>query len=90
MTSPQNSLYSKEACRSMMVQPTFYVLDDKMVAVFSVLKDNCKVTMECLYSKTGIEDYTIEYHGPQEMKSQLIELAVSEAENIYTKTILSV
>jgi hypothetical protein len=74
----------------MMVQPTLYVLDDKMVAVFSVLKDNCKVTMECLYSKTGIEDYTIEYQGPQELKSELIELAVSEAESIFTKNILSV
>lgn len=71
-------------------QPTFFVLDDKMVAVFSVKKDNCKITMECLFSNSGIEDYTLEYQGPKERKSELIELAILEAENIFTNNILAV
>ena len=71
-------------------QPTFFVLDDKMVAVFSVIKDNCKVKMECLFSKTGIEDYTLEYQGPNERKAELIELAILRAQNIFEHNILSV
>ncbi|PMC40637.1 hypothetical protein CJ195_02665 [Bacillus sp. UMB0899] len=71
-------------------QPTFFVLDDKMVAVFSVEKDNCTVTMECLFSKTGIEDYTLEYQGPIEKKSELMNLAIEEAQNIFEKNILTV
>ncbi|MBO1510821.1 MULTISPECIES: hypothetical protein [Metabacillus] len=71
-------------------QPTFFVLDDKMVAVFSVIKDNCKVKMECLFSKTGIEDYTLEYQGPNERKAELIELAILRAQNIFEHNILTV
>jgi|GEM_PF-6233578 len=71
-------------------QPTFFVLDDKMVALFSVEKDNCKVTMECLFSKTGIEDYTLEYQGPIERKSELMNLAIEEAQMIFETNILSV
>ena len=71
-------------------QPTFFVLDDKMVAVFSVIKDNCKVKMECLFSKTGIEDYTLEYQGPIERKAELIELAILRAQNIFEHNILTV
>ena len=71
-------------------QPTFFVLDDKMVAVFSVEKDNCKVTMECLFSRTGIEDYTLEYQGPIERKSELMNLAIEEAQNIFETNILTV
>lgn len=71
-------------------QPTFFVLDDKMVAVFSVIRDNCKVTMECLYSKTGIEDYTLVYQGPNERKSELMELAIEEAKHIFVTNILTV
>jgi hypothetical protein len=72
------------------VQPTFFVLDDKMVAVFSVMKDNCKIKMECLFSKTGIEDYTLEYEGPKEKKEELIELAILNAQNIFDHQILTV
>lgn len=71
-------------------QPTFFVLDDKMVAVFSVEKDNCKVTMECLFSKTGIEDYTLEYHGRIEKKAELMNLAMEEAHHIFETNILTV
>lgn len=71
-------------------QPTFFVLDDKMVAVFSVIRDNCKVTMECLYSRTGIEDYTLVYQGPNERKSELMELAIEEAKHIFVTSILTV
>jgi hypothetical protein len=71
-------------------QPTFFVLDDKMVAVFSVIKDNCRVKMECLFSKTGIEDYTLEYQGPNERKAELIELAILRAQNIFEQNILTV
>ncbi|MDQ0229773.1 hypothetical protein [Metabacillus malikii] len=72
------------------VQPTFYVLDDKMVAVFSVMKDNCKVNMECLFSKTGIEDYTLEYHGPNEKKEELLNIAILKAQDIFEQSILTV
>lgn len=71
-------------------QPTFFVLDDKMVALFSVEKDNCKVTMECLFSKTGIEDYTLEYQGPIERKSEFMNIAIEEAQMIFETNILSV
>ncbi|HZH63209.1 MAG TPA: hypothetical protein VEY70_27390 [Metabacillus sp.] len=71
-------------------QPTFFVLDNKMVALFSLEKDNCKVTMECLFSKTGIEDYTLEYQGPIERKSEFMNLAIEEAQMIFETNILSV
>ncbi len=72
------------------VQPTFYVLDDKMVAVFSVSKDNSRIKMECLFSKTGIEDYTLEYHGPIEKKEELIEVAIMKANDIFEHMIITV
>ncbi|WP_226669472.1 hypothetical protein [Metabacillus litoralis] len=74
----------------MVGQPTFFVLDDKMVAVFSVLQNNCEVKMECLFSKTGIEDYTLEYKGPLERKSELINLAKVKAQSIFKENVFSV
>lgn len=71
-------------------QPTFFVLDDKMVAVFSVLHNNCEVKMECLFSKTGIEDYTVEYFGPLEKKSELLKLAKTKAQSIFNENVFSV
>lgn len=71
-------------------QPAFFVLDDKMVAVFSVMKDNCKIKMECLFSKTGIEDYTLEYDGPKDKRDELIKLAINQAQAIFDRNILTV
>ena len=73
----------------MEVQPTFFELDDKMVAVFSVAKDNCQIKMECLFSKTGIEDYTIEYRGLQEKKAEMIKIAIGQAQMIFNRDILT-
>lgn len=73
----------------MVEQPTFFVLDDKMVAVFSVRKENCTIKMECLFSKTGIEDYTVEYQGPLEKKEKLIEYAITQAKNIVGSEIIT-
>jgi hypothetical protein len=73
----------------MEVQPTLFELDDKMVAVFSVMKDNCQIKMECLFSKTGIEDYTIEYQGSKEKRAEMVELAVVQAQIIFNRDILT-
>ncbi|MBZ5752649.1 hypothetical protein [Metabacillus rhizolycopersici] len=73
----------------MEVQPTFFELDDKMVAVFSVWKDNCQIKMECLFSKTGIEDYTIEYQGSKEKRAEMIEIAIVQAQTIFDRDILT-
>lgn len=73
----------------MEVQPTFFELDDKMVAVFSVVKDNCQIKMECLFSETGIEDYTIEYRGLQEKKAEMLDLAIGQAQTIFNRDILT-
>ncbi|WP_191560326.1 hypothetical protein [Metabacillus idriensis] len=74
----------------MRVQPTIYVLDDKTVAVFSVIQDECTVKMECLLSEQGILDYTIEFNGPIEKRDELTKIAMSEAQSIYLQTISAV
>ncbi|MCM3597754.1 hypothetical protein M4D55_18455 [Metabacillus idriensis] len=73
----------------MRVQPSIYVLDDKTVAVFSVIKGECKVKMECLLSEQGILDYTLEFSGPIEKRDELTKIALEEAQSIYLNTIIA-
>ncbi|MGG4488411.1 hypothetical protein [Metabacillus idriensis] len=73
----------------MRVQPSIYVLDDKTVAVFSVIKGECKVKMECLLSEQGILDYTLEFSGKIEKRDELTKMALEEAQSIYLNTILA-
>ncbi|XQY91242.1 hypothetical protein ACNRWW_17330 [Metabacillus sp. HB246100] len=71
-------------------KPLFYVLDDKMVAVFLVAMDDCRVKMECLFSQSGIEDYTLEYDGPLDRKKELMNEAMLQAQKLYEDTVVSI
>ncbi|KEZ47815.1 hypothetical protein [Metabacillus indicus] len=74
----------------MRVQPSVYVLDDKTVAVFSVVIGDSKVKMECLLSEQGILDYTLEFSGPIEKREELTKMALQEAESYYLQSINTV
>ncbi|ALC82210.1 MULTISPECIES: hypothetical protein [Bacillus] len=56
-----------------------FVLDDKLVAVFSVTMNHCVGEFECLLSKNGIEDFTVQYIGTNSDRKTLIELGKIEA-----------
>ncbi|MGD6794578.1 MULTISPECIES: hypothetical protein [Metabacillus] len=74
----------------MRVQPSVYVLDDKTVAVFSVVIGDSKVKMECLLSEQGILDYTLEFSGPIEKREELTKMALQEAESYHLQSINTV
>lgn len=74
----------------MRVQPSVYVLDDKTVAVFSVVIGDSKVKMECLLSEQGILDYTLEFSGPIEKREELTKMALREAESYHLQSINAV
>ncbi|MBD1380871.1 hypothetical protein [Metabacillus arenae] len=60
-------------------QPELYVLDDKLVAVFSVNFGECVVKMECLFSDEEIVDYTIVFNGTVKDKERVTEKMLIQA-----------
>ncbi|WLR41261.1 hypothetical protein LC087_09955 [Bacillus carboniphilus] len=68
--------------------PTFYVLDDQLVAQFEVRFMEGVARVECLLQNEQIVDYTIEYNGPVYLKQATIERSVSEMEKIVKNKLL--